>query len=150
MPPRTQPSPKVSPPVSKPPAIGLLPPPVPNPTITPILPKLPEPTLAKGIEITGVVEVAGVPNAIVKAPNEPNSRSVREGERLSNGQVLVKRIEMNQGPNPIVVLEQFGIEVARQVGEKAAGASGTPAPGATTAPVPPPPPTDAEQAPPQA
>lgn len=151
--PRTQPSPKSNTPLSKPPAIGLLPPPVPNPKITPLLPKLPEPTQAKGIEVTGVVEVAGVPNAIIKAPDEPTTRSVREGERLSNGQVLVKRIEMNQGPSPVVILEQFGIEVARQVGDKATtGKAGTsnPNPDATTEPPPPPPPPDTESAPPQA
>jgi len=87
------------------------------------LPNLPEPTLARGI--TGVAEVGGVASAIVKVPNEP-SRTVREGDRLSNGQVLVKRIEVNRGPSPIVILEQFGQEVARQVGEKPAGAPGQP------------------------
>jgi hypothetical protein len=30
--------------------------------------------------------------------------------------VLVKRIEMSQGANPTVILEQYGIEVAKQVG----------------------------------
>src|SRR4028118_2395972 len=87
------------------------------------LPTLPEPTLARGIEVTGVAEVGGVASAIVKVPNEP-SRTVREGDRLSNGQVLVKRIEVNRGPSPIVILEQYGQEVARQVGEKPAGAPG--------------------------
>ncbi|HEY9676152.1 MAG TPA: hypothetical protein V6D11_32215 [Waterburya sp.] len=86
------------------------------PRAIPELPKLPEPTLAREIEVTGVVELSGVPMAIVKVPNEP-SRYVREGQRLANGQVLVKRIEMNRGPNPVVVLEQYGIEVARGVGE---------------------------------
>jgi hypothetical protein len=96
-------------------------PPLPGPNFIPRLPKLPEPTLAKGIEVTGVVEVGGVPRAIVKVPNEP-SRYVREGERLSNGQVLVKRIEMNRGSTPVVILEQYGQEVARGVGEKPPGA----------------------------
>jgi hypothetical protein len=32
--------------------------------------------------------------------------------------VLVKRIEMSQGANPTVILEQYGIEVAKQVGEQ--------------------------------
>ncbi len=96
-------------------------PPLPGPNLIPQLPKLPEPTLAKGIEVTGVVEVGGVPTAIVKVPNEPG-RYVREGERLSNGQVLVKRIDMNRGSTPVVILEQYGQEVARSVGEKPAGA----------------------------
>lgn len=89
------------------------------------LPQLQEPTLAKTIEVTGVVDAGGVPSAIVKVPNEP-ARSVREGERLLNGQVLVKRIEVNSGPTPTVVLEQYGQEVARQVGDKPSGAPGQP------------------------
>jgi hypothetical protein len=103
-----------------PPGTTPLPLPPPPPNFTPELPKLPEPTQAKGIEVTGVVEVGGVPTAIVNVPNEP-SRYVREGQRLSNGQVLVKRIEMNRGPEPVVILEQYGIEVARRVGERPAG-----------------------------
>ena len=93
------------------------------PRAIPELPKLPEPTLAREIEVTGVAELGGVPMAIVKVPNEP-SRYVREGQRLANGQVLVKRIEMNRGPNPVVVLEQYGIEVARGVGEAPAKSIG--------------------------
>lgn len=123
----TKPSPS-STQVSIPPTPPLPPP----PKFVPDLPKLPEPTLAKGIEVTGVIEVGGVPRAILKAPNEA-ARYVQTGQRVSNGQVLVKRIEMNRGPNPVVILEQYGIEVARQVGEKP---STTP----NQADVPPPPP----------
>lgn len=107
------------------------------PRLIPQLPQLPEPTLAKSIEVTGVVDVGGQPNAIVKVPNEP-SRYVRVGQRLSNGQVLVKRIEMNQGPNPVVILEQYGVEVARRVGEPAEGGPL----GSPTASLPPPPPVN--------
>jgi hypothetical protein len=89
------------------------------------LPQLQEPTLAKTIEVTGVVNAGGIASAIVKVPNEP-ARSVRAGERLSNGQVLVKRIEVNGGPTPTVILEQFGQEVAKQVGDKPSGAPGQP------------------------
>ncbi len=106
----------------RPPGIGTLPPLALGPRE---LPKLPDPTLARTIEVTGVVDAGGVPSAIVKVPNEP-ARSVREGERLSNGQVLVKRIEVNRGPTPVVILEQFGQEVARQVGEKPSGTPGQP------------------------
>lgn len=94
----------------------------------PDLPKLPEPTQARGIEVTGVVEVGGVPVAIVQVPNEP-ARYVREGQRIANGQVLVKRIETNRGPTPVVILEQYGVEVARGVGEApATGIPGQPPP----------------------
>lgn len=89
------------------------------------LPPLPEPTLAKSVEVTGVVVVRGVPQAIVKAPNEATSRYVQVGQRLSNGQILVKRIEMNNGSDPVVILEQGGVEVARTVGSPATS-SGSP------------------------
>lgn len=86
------------------------------------LPPLPEPTLAQAVEVSGVVVVGGIAEAIVKAPNESTSRYVRAGQRLSNGQILVKRIEVNSGSDPIVVLEQNGIEVSRGVGEKSSPA----------------------------
>jgi hypothetical protein len=89
------------------------------PNIIPALPPLPDPTLARAVEVTGVVVVAGVPQAIVKAPNESTSRYVQVGQRLSNGQVLVKRIEVNSGSDPVVILEQNGVEVGRAVGDKA-------------------------------
>ena len=89
----------------------------PNSSI-PELPPIPQPDLAMGIEVTGVVEVGGTAQAIVKAPNEPFSRYVKPGQYLSNGQVLVKRIVMTQDSLPIVVFEQFGVEVSRTVGEE--------------------------------
>lgn len=89
----------------------------PEPQIA-VLPPPPEPTLARAVEVSGVVQVGNEPQAIIKAPNEATSRYVRVGQRLSNGQVLVKRIEMNQGSEPVVVLEQYGIEVAKVVGER--------------------------------
>ncbi|PSB29543.1 hypothetical protein [Stenomitos frigidus] len=80
------------------------------------LPPLPSANLANAVEVSGVVMVGGVAQAIVKAPNEETSRYVRVGQRLSNGQVLVKRIEMNAGSDPIVILEENGVEVSRAVG----------------------------------
>jgi hypothetical protein len=73
--------------------------------------------LAQAVKVTGVVQIGSTVHAIVNAPNEPSSRYVRVGQRLSNGQVLVKRIEMNQGSEPVVVLEQNGVEVQTAVGE---------------------------------
>lgn len=96
-----------------------------TPTIT-ALPPLPEPTLARGVEVSGVVVVGGVAEAIVKAPNEATSRYVRAGQRLSNGQILVKRIEVNGGSDPVVILEQNGIEVSRAVGDKPSSAGSSP------------------------
>ncbi|MBD2037362.1 hypothetical protein H6F86_07800 [Phormidium sp. FACHB-592] len=86
-----------------------------TPTIS-TLPPLPSATLANGVQVSGVVVVNGAPQAIVKAPNEETSRHVRVGQRISNGQVLVKRIEMNAGSDPIVIFEENGVEVARAVG----------------------------------
>ncbi|NEQ20197.1 MAG: hypothetical protein F6K28_13310 [Microcoleus sp. SIO2G3] len=116
-----------------------LPPPPPTlPGLVPELPPLPEPDIARAIAVTGVVQAGGRTNAIVQVPNEPTSRYVQAGQRVANGQVLVKRIEMNRGPTPVVILEQYGIEVARAVGdapvETAEGA------GSPSAALPPPPP----------
>lgn len=93
------------------------------PTIA-ALPQLPQPTLAQSVEVSGVIQVGAETRAIVKAPNEATSRYVTVGQRLSNGQILVKRIEMNTGSEPVVVLEQYGIEVARRVGDKPAQPAG--------------------------
>jgi hypothetical protein len=90
------------------------------------LPPLPQPALAQAVEVSGVVQVGEQAQAIIKAPNENTSRYVSVGQRLANGQVLVKRIEMNEGSDPIVIFEQYGIEVAKRVGEKVQPTTGTP------------------------
>lgn len=96
-----------------------------------------QPELARSVAVTGVVLVGSEPQAIVKVPNEATSRYVRVGQMLSNGQVLVKRIEMNEGSEPIVILEQYGIEVSRAVGEQPLNpGTGTPT-SATQLPPPP-------------
>lgn len=84
-------------------------------------PPPPQPTLARAVQVLGVVQIGNMPHAIVQAPNEPTSRYVRVGQRLSNGEVLVKRIEM--GAEPIVVLEQVGVEVRTAVGGGASPAA---------------------------
>lgn len=88
-----------------------------KPTKKTILPLAPQPKIARAVVVTGIVLIGEVPQAIIKAPNEPTSRYVQPGQRLMNG-VLVKRIEMRQGSNPTVILEEYGIEVVKQVGEK--------------------------------
>jgi hypothetical protein len=81
------------------------------------LPQLPDPTtLASQVVVTGVAQVNGEMYAIVKAPRESTSRYVKEGDLLSNGAVLVKRIETRSESNPVVVLEERGIEVPLSVG----------------------------------
>jgi hypothetical protein len=102
----------------------LMPPVVPNPSLVSVLPPTPQPELARAVFVSGVVSVGREPQAIIKVPNEPTSRYVQAGDRISNG-LLVKRIEMNEGSDPIVIFEQYGIEVARMVGEGAAAPSTT-------------------------
>lgn len=95
---------------------------VPNPTLVSVLPPPAQPELARSVMVTGVVIIGKEPQAIIKIPNETASRYVQAGQRLGNG-LLVKRIEMNAGSNPIVILEQYGIEVARMVGEAPVGST---------------------------
>jgi hypothetical protein len=92
---------------------------VPSPQLKTVLPPAPQPETARAVIVTGVVLIGKLPQAIVKVPDEPTSRYVQAGQRLVNG-VLVKRIEMSQGANPTVIFEQYGIEVAKQVGEQPA------------------------------
>lgn len=89
----------------------------------------PDPTLAKAVQVTGVVQIGNQAFAIVNAPNEPTSRYVQEGQRLSGGQVLVRRIDFNRA-EPVVILEQSGVEVVRAVGDS--GSIASPVPGAPT------------------
>ncbi len=86
-------------------------------------PPVPDPALARAVEVTGVVLVGSNYQAIVKAPNEPTSRYVTAGQRLSGGRVLVKRIE-NQGSEPVVILEEDGVEVVRSIGAPSEGSAG--------------------------
>ncbi|MBD2460385.1 hypothetical protein H6G89_04945 [Oscillatoria sp. FACHB-1407] len=79
------------------------------------VPPPPQADLARAVQVTGVVQIGNTVHAIVKAPNEPTSRYVRAGQYLSNGQILVKRIDMNQA-EPVVVFEENGIEVLTSVG----------------------------------
>lgn len=89
----------------------------PNQELEAFLPPPPQPELAEGVFVSGVVLIGQRAKAIIKVPNEESSRYVEAGQRLGNG-LLIKRIEMNEGSNPIVILEQYGIEVARMVGEQ--------------------------------
>jgi len=84
----------------------------------PAVPLPPSTDLATGTEVSGVVKVGNETQVIVRVPSEPTSRYVKVGQRLSNGQVLVKRVDLNSGGDPIVILEENGVEVAKSVGEK--------------------------------
>jgi hypothetical protein len=67
--------------------------------------------------ISGVIEIDGITQVILKLPNETFSRYVEVGDRIANGKVLVKRVEKAQSLSPIIVLEEGGIEISRPIGE---------------------------------
>jgi hypothetical protein len=74
----------------------------------------PVPTdLANAVVVSGIVQVQGRVSAIVIAPNEPTSRTVGVGDYLSGGQVRVKQIVLQS--EPVVILEQNGVEVIKSV-----------------------------------
>ncbi|MCC0179470.1 hypothetical protein I4641_21145 [Waterburya agarophytonicola K14] len=73
--------------------------------------------LAQEVIISGLYESNGSTKLIVQAPEENNSRYVEVGQYLSNGQILVKSIDRNHFPTPLVILEQSGVEVAKAIGE---------------------------------
>ncbi|WP_013322003.1 hypothetical protein [Gloeothece verrucosa] len=94
-----------------------------------IPPAPPEPKEAESIYVSGVVGLPSRPIAIVKVPGENVERTVTSGSFLANGQVLVKAIYA-YSDNPVVILEQYGIQVTKKVGEAPveAQAPDTPAP----------------------
>ncbi len=72
--------------------------------------------IAETIEVSGIIQVGSQVNAIIQVPNEQTSRYVSVGDRLANGQVLVKRIEVDPNQDAVVIFEQAGVEVVRSVG----------------------------------
>lgn len=89
----------------------------------PLPPAPPAIDLAKAVQVNGVMELGGRVSAIVKEPDEQISRTVSAGDYLSQGKVLVKRIEFNGNREPVVILEQNGVEVIKQVGSSGPVAS---------------------------
>jgi hypothetical protein len=79
---------------------------------------IPQPNLARAIAVSGVSQVNGQTQVIVKLPTESFSRYVSVGERLMDGKVLVKRVQEFSGASPVVILEEVGIEVPRKIGDK--------------------------------
>ena len=77
---------------------------------------IPTANLADNVLITGLIELGDRIKLIVRAPEETSARYVEIGQYISNGQVLVKRIEPGF-PTPTVILEQDGIEVTKVIGE---------------------------------
>jgi hypothetical protein len=82
------------------------------------LPELPKKPELAGVKVTGVIQVAGVPRAIIQAPGEPTSRTVGIGDSLSNGQLFVKNIDMSNRAEPVVIFQQGNLEFAVAVGRE--------------------------------
>jgi hypothetical protein len=98
------------------------------------LPELPAKPELASVKVTGVLQVAGVPRAIIQAPGEPTSRTVSIGDSLSNGQLYVKNIDMSNSAEPVVIFQQGDLEFSVAVGREpvliaSAGPSAKPARG---------------------
>lgn len=89
-----------------------------NVTLQPLNPPsapAPSTELASAVEIKGVMQVGRKLSAIVKESDEKASRYVSAGEYIANGVVLVKRIQVADNQQPLVILEQNGVEVIKPV-----------------------------------
>ncbi len=86
------------------------------------VPPPPEPAEARAVKVSGVLQIGQEVIAIASVPGDRlPSRTLRVGQRIADGKVLVKAIDTS-GLVPAVILEQFGIEVRRGVGEVVASA----------------------------
>ncbi|MEM8545460.1 MAG: hypothetical protein AAGF66_15890 [Cyanobacteria bacterium P01_H01_bin.119] len=86
------------------------------PTATVSVPQAsPSMSVADQISVTGVVELGDRVSAIIQVPNE-GSRYAQVGERIASGQVLVKRIDVSNRQEPVVILEFNGREYSKIVG----------------------------------
>ncbi len=106
-----------------------------NRALPKIIDRLPaaKPEQANAIEISGVIEAAGITQVIVKLPSESFSRYIEVGGRVADGKVLIKRVEGQQGFSPTIVLEEVGIEVPRKIGDRKVATTPTmPVPPANT------------------
>lgn len=73
-------------------------------------------SIADAIAVNGVVQVGGKWTVIVKEPSAVSSRYVAVGEYLENGKVLVKKIVAAGSADPVVVLQQNGVEIRKSLG----------------------------------
>jgi len=120
----TPPRPSLPPTANRPPLASRPTAPTPptgvSPNATAAVPTRPSTPQADSIVVSGVVQVNGQVYAIIQESAGFPSTYVRVGQRLANGAVVVKRINITPGGEPTVVLEQNGVEVTKVVGEGAA------------------------------
>lgn len=73
---------------------------------------------ARAVEVSGVIEVEGKTQVIVKLPNESFSRYVNVGDKIANSNIVVKRIDDRGTISPTIILSEGGTEVSHKIGEK--------------------------------
>jgi hypothetical protein len=102
------------PPLNSQPVAALPPLPV---NIGPALPPegIEPPAVSETIQVTGVAQLGNSVQVIVQLPGG-QTRYVAVGDLIANGQVLVKRVEGLGTGDPIVILEEEGVEYDRAVG----------------------------------
>lgn len=83
-------------------------PPLPPPDLAPQ-------SIAQNIGVSGVAQLGDVVQVIVQLPGGL-TRYVGVGDLIANGQVLVKRVEGLGSSDPIVILEEEGVEYPRGLG----------------------------------
>ncbi|MER3434502.1 MAG: hypothetical protein C4288_14020 [Leptolyngbya sp. ERB_1_1] len=88
----------------------------PLPALSPAL-RIPRTNLANTIALTGVIQTGSQLSAIVQDA-DGSSRYVQAGEALANGQVIIKKINLNSAENPSIVLLENGIELIKMVGSE--------------------------------
>ncbi len=67
------------------------------------------------VEISGMMQLGNSWSALVRVPNESDYRYVVEGEFLAGGEVMVKQIGLDANRQPLVILEENGLEVTKVV-----------------------------------
>ncbi len=93
-----------------------------SPPSAPVIPPPPpSPDEAEAVNVSGVIQLGGTSVAILTAPGEKGVRHVKPGDRIAEGQVLVKSINIS-ARQPFVVLEQYGQEVIKVVGDNTTAA----------------------------
>lgn len=76
----------------------------------------PSPTaLAESVEVSGVVQVGNRWTVIVKESSASSSRYVAVGDYVENGRVLVKKIVSPGSTEPVVILQQGGVEIRKSL-----------------------------------
>lgn len=77
-----------------------------------------KPKWANKIGVYGVVQVSGKNYAIVKLPDTSTPTLMAVGQKMYDGELVLKRVESRNRANPLVIFEEDGVEIARIVGDR--------------------------------